>query len=107
MCPAEPTPNPELDSLDARISFLESKIQDLENLLQQIHPDQHEPDGTEPGEKGPASSPGDSPPLAGPLDPVTADIYRLSDTGRSILEIAEVLQMPVGKIELVLALRTP
>ena len=102
MCPAEPTANQELDSLDARVSFLESRIQELENLLQEIHPDQRGPDGTEP-----ASSSRDSPTLAGPLDPVTADIYRLSDTGRSILEIAEVLQMPVGKIELVLALRTP
>ena len=40
-----------------------------------------------------------------PADPVTVDIYRLADEGRTAVEIAQELEEHTGKVELILALR--
>ena len=46
------------------------------------------------------------PVLPAPLDPLTRSVYGLADTGRSSLEIAQELEEQIGKVELILALRT-
>ena len=40
-----------------------------------------------------------------PMDPLTRDVFRLAREGRSAVQIAQMLDEQVGKIELILALR--
>ncbi len=46
-----------------------------------------------------------APSIEGASDPILASIYRLADQGIAPTEIAQQLNQPIGKVELVLALR--
>ncbi|MCB9848914.1 MAG: hypothetical protein H6814_10920 [Phycisphaeraceae bacterium] len=45
------------------------------------------------------------PPASPPSDPLSDEVYCLADQGRTAIEIAQQLDEPAGKVELILALR--
>ena len=80
--------------LDTKAARLEQLIDDAQQIIDAMQPERA-------AEAPPASSE-----PASPDDHFTANVYRMADDGRSPVEIAQALDEQVGKVELVLALRT-
>jgi hypothetical protein len=89
--------------LDTRSARLEALIEDADRKIEELRRAQRSPAATAPLEKDGALTPTQI--EAAPIDPRHAEIYALSDGGKSVHDIAQQLDRPRGEIELILALR--
>jgi len=93
--------------LDAKTMYMEKVIREADERILQLQALQ----STAPPGSAPAPAPdtrqGDTSPTsdAGSVDPVTHEVYALADQGKGARDIAAALSEPVGKVELILALR--
>lgn len=88
--------------LDAKSIQLERLIDDADLRISQLQHAESPAAVPDPGAGGP-EAPG---PNNQPADPLAADVYRLADEGLEPPQIAQRLEEHVGKVELILALRS-
>ena len=92
--------------LDAKSLRLEKLIDDADLRIAQLQQAMREQHAQPPAHAAPAPVAAAPDPPAAPADPLAADVYRLADAGHNPPEIARRLDEHVGKVELILALRS-